>query len=479
MERNRAAIAGIAAAATGAMAAIISASPTLSALLAQVRLAFELLAMQIGEDLAPILDGIGQLALELVDKFTSLNDSIRQPISAIIGLAVVAGVALGGLLVLGTILATIASAAVTVAGVITAGVIVAFLKFVAVAAVVVTVLTAVGAVVTGVAAVAFLAWQNNWLGIRDLTVSVLQTIQGAITAVLTFISENLVQPVAARLLEIWAIHGAALERETAETWVAIQGYVTDAIDTIQPLVTTFVDVATTVWETVLGPVLTTVAKNAFAVIKTAVVTGVDAMLTSIRVFINVLQGDWTEAWMAIAGFTARLNVRILKLVSTMIGNLSSLFGTLRTRADQWGSDLLSNFVSGLRSEVGQLDSAVSSIADRVTSALSFDLKANDRMAQQWGSDMIQEFAKGAQREQSTLSSAIPSPGNATGLAPNGRSPGTGAGPGGGAGGTTIEIVLERGAVQLRGGTGSGSGDRRVSGNEIAESVADEFEKRVN
>lgn len=86
MERHRRALAAIGTAALGMLAGIMSASPTLRAELAGVRLGFSLLAMTIGEDLSPAFEGASDLAIDAADAYRDLDPAVRKPISAVIGL---------------------------------------------------------------------------------------------------------------------------------------------------------------------------------------------------------------------------------------------------------------------------------------------------------------------------------------------------------------------------------------------------------
>lgn len=187
MQRHKAAIVGIAAATTGAMAAVISASPTLSAQLAGVRLGFSLLAMTIGEDVAPATEGIAEKAIELADAYAELDPAIRKPISAFVALvsvtAIVAGV-LAGLqtLIAGTFVASgLSILAAKITGVIAVFVawlpsisaVIAALK--AGAAAIAAVVSGVSAVTVGIVAliavvIAFAAaYITNFKGTRDIT----------------------------------------------------------------------------------------------------------------------------------------------------------------------------------------------------------------------------------------------------------------------------------------------------------------------
>jgi hypothetical protein len=114
MQRNKTAILGLAAATTGAMAAIISASPTLSAHLSQTRLGFELLAQTIGQDVSPATEEASKAAVGLAKEYANLPQPLRKVISSIIffgGVLTLVATAAAGLesIISGTLVATLGS----------------------------------------------------------------------------------------------------------------------------------------------------------------------------------------------------------------------------------------------------------------------------------------------------------------------------------------------------------------------------------
>lgn len=114
MERHKQALAAIGAAAAGLLAGILTQSPLIRAELAGVRMGFSLLAMTVGNDLAPAFEGATELALGAADAYADLDPAIRKPISAVIGLTVVTLGLLGGLaaaqtLISGTVVASFLS----------------------------------------------------------------------------------------------------------------------------------------------------------------------------------------------------------------------------------------------------------------------------------------------------------------------------------------------------------------------------------
>lgn len=97
MQRHQAALLAIGATTTAVMAGIIRQSPALSAQLAEVRLGFSLLAMTIGRDVAPLMRGVGEAAVDLADAYESLPGPIRSVISVAIFFSGVIAAAAGAL----------------------------------------------------------------------------------------------------------------------------------------------------------------------------------------------------------------------------------------------------------------------------------------------------------------------------------------------------------------------------------------------
>lgn len=147
MQQHKTALTAIAAATTGLMAGIISKSPTIQAELASVRIAFSLLAMEIGQSLQPAFRTIGDLALDVADWFGNLPQPVKDFTAAMIALTPVAIAAAAAIALSGTAIgATIVSIAAAAAPIL---------------------------VLVGVVALLYTAWKNNWLGIRDITMGIL------------------------------------------------------------------------------------------------------------------------------------------------------------------------------------------------------------------------------------------------------------------------------------------------------------------
>lgn len=93
---------------------------------------------------------------------------------------------------------------------------------------------------------------------------------------------------------------------------------------------------------------------------------------------------------------------------TTTATVATEYDKLVERAPQWGSDLMDRFILGVNSKYPALLSTLARIRSAIENALSFDIVRNDLMAEQWGSDFISHFATGMQAAPAPAA-AIPAP----------------------------------------------------------------------
>lgn len=291
-------------------------------------------------------------------------------------------------------------------------------------------------VLTGQALVPALQSLVSWLGIGSVSVG---SLTGALSGAVGTITSS-----TAAVVGIAAAVGAAIG--TFGVWIL---HITGAIDMVNSLgkaVGSF-----------LGPQLA----NLGLVMGTVLSGGLLPLITAFGAFINgTLEGGLDEG---ISRAVESLDIFI------------TAFDDIISAAKRWGTDLIDNFLQGINSKVSEVEGLADNVISRVEDKLGFDLEENDRMARRWGSDLVEEFSAGMQQQSQRLESAAPDPGQATGLQPGTRpTPASGGGGGGGDGGVTV--ILERGAVQMRGGGSRGS---EIDGSDIAEQVGQEFDRRTS
>lgn len=445
MQRHRNALIGIGAASAAAMGAIIKNSPALSAELATVRLGFSLLAMQIGNDLAPAFQWAGDLALDASDAYSDLPDPVRKVTSAIVGLALFIGTLAGALaglqtLISGTFVATLGSKALSAV----VGFVSGSLAFAAAVGLVIGLIGVWILQVTGVL---------DWVGRLG---SGLRNIIGGPLAdfILTLLTLTGIFP-------LLAILGGAVIG-------FIEGGFSGAIEGAK-------EVVATLWTSI---------QNTFNNIA-GWLTGTAASLISGAVD-SVIQGakdvwDGFKSWLIGNSFIPDLINDVAGYLRGAGANLiggafDSAIGAMQGAVDavdprNWGSDLMNEFESGISSAAGSVQDTASGVADSIGSAIGFDNVQNDRMARRWGSDLLQEFAAGAEKQRNSLKRTMGGMAGEMGGSMQATPRGTG---GGGGGSPNVTFRFERGAIRQR-----DDGTVEVDRRNVTEEQGAAFDARSN
>jgi hypothetical protein len=496
MQRHRKAILGIAAATTGAMMAIVKNSPALSAELGTVRLGFSLLAMQIGNDLAPALQGAGDSALGLAESYRNLPDPIRTALSAVIGitlgLGTLAGVAAGlQSLFAGTFVATIGS---SVAGALSTAAS-AVASFIAGS---VALLALIGAII-GI----FAVWVLEITGVLDFIGSLGSGLRNLIGGPLADFIITLLTLTG--IFPLLAVLGAAIIGFVRGGFSGAMEMAGRMLDTLwQSVVNTFNNIANWLLNSAVPMITGAIGSLVSGVIDWFVQMGqrliggsiIPEIIGDIASYlggaaVDLVLGGAQAIADAITGVFDALNPLNWgsDIASGLADGLSGAVDMARSAADSvagavsntidslnpmnWGSDLAGEFSDGLNNAADGVVDTANDVADSISNAIGFDNVQNDRMARRWGSDLAQEFSKGLDSEQNTLKRKARGASNQLGQAMSATPPGSGR-RGGGGGGQPV-IRFERGAI-----TNRGRGERpEVDQRNVTKEQGSAFDSRSN
>lgn len=443
---------------------VIDITPGLQQQMGRLSKATKRVAQSLGKSVVPAFRAVADLALVAAEKFAALPGPIRGLVGVAFGL-------LTALVTLGSVMMTVQFAAY--------GLGTAFGSL----------LSPILAVIAAVA-VLYAVWQANLFGIQGIAKRVFAWLRTQLTAFVGFV-RPLWQQFVAGLRKLWQVHGKALMKSFEKVFAQLRAGIV-----------AFVSVTKPVWKTAMR-VMAVAVKVYWNLIKTYVLTALDFVLTAVRAGLALLRGDWKKAGKIVANFVKRTAQRVKKLaneVTKLLGGLAAsavewaknmltkfiagieakvtaftetvnelkrkvtngMDGLVQS-AKRWGKDLIGEFVSGINSKIAHFQRKIDELKSTVQDAISFDRVENDRMARRWGSDLVDHFARGMSRKSGRLRSALPSqqPGS-FGLQPTGSAGGR----------TTVNVTVEAGAVQMRGGSTA-----RVNAEKTAESVANEFAQR--
>ncbi len=425
MEQHKTALLAIGAATGAAMAAIIASSPSLSASLGEVHLWFSMLAMEMGENVAPVFEWLASLTETLYNWFSELPKPVQGWISilsfAAIGLTVLAVAAAGLVWTLSTIWPAITAFVTAVAGAITA-----FITSTALVGI-------AGGLLLGGLGV-WILWKLGIIqAVEDAGASVGRFAYNA-GVVVGNLSRNIIDG-----LKLLATSAAVYGADFALSWAdavarnipIVGGRISEMIGSVRSVLDSAKTDLAQQWEdfditgglTVgmqVGPLTPgrTVSDAIAAADSWIFGGGADTSSTQTEIqklqdmladFNSVTPSQTATAAAEIeqslssmdTGFS-NTSVSVTATTADMASTVSGQFDTIALSGGRWGSDLMGRFIAGLNSRQGELAARLAQIRASIESALSFDIRSNDLAAERWGRDLGQHFAMGLSGEIGTV-----------------------------------------------------------------------------
>lgn len=211
-------------------------------------------------------------------------------------------------------------------------------------------------------------------------------------------------------------------------WEQIQSAISVALSMIQQIISSFVQLASVIWEK-WGDTIMAVAKNTITMITKLIQEGLNIIQNIIKLFSSILQGDWKGAWEAAKEILSSVLNIIKTLVSTAFNNLVSIISgvgskigsavksafssaisyikSLPSQAVGWGRDFINGLKNGIMSGVKAIVNAVKNVASRIRSFLHFSRPDEGplRDYETWMPDMLTGMADSVYRNLDIIQDA--------------------------------------------------------------------------
>ena len=183
------------------------------------------------------------------------------------------------------------------------------------------------------------------------------------------------------------------------------------------------------WDT-WGSTITAAFVAVWKLICNAFETALNLLKNLFNIFVGVFTGDWNKVWNSVKGIfetiwngiksafntvlNAILNIArdifermrstvsekmesVRSAISSILDNIRNMFAELPGRAIEWGRNLISGFVDGIRSASSWVGDAVSNVMGNVADFIGFNSpskKGEGRNIVRWGYNMIHGFLDG-------------------------------------------------------------------------------------
>ncbi len=373
----------------------------------------EELAISFGELLMPAIRTIVGWIQKFVDWLNSMDEGTRK---VIVTIALVAAAIGPVLIIVGKVISavgTIMTLVPKLAGVINAakGV---FAAFNAVCAANPYVLI-IAAIVALVAAFIYLwnnceefrqFWIDLWESIKEIAIAVWEALKAFFKAA-------------------WE----AIKTTATTVWNAIKDFFSGLWEGIRNIFTTVVNAISTFLSTAWNGIKTAIT-TVLNAIKTAVSTAWNGIKNTITTTVNAIKNAVTTAWNNIKSAVSNAANAIKNAVSNafnaMLNGIKNICGNiygvvkggfdkainfvknLASQAFQWGADFIGGIVNGIKSMIGKVGDAVSSVADKIRSFLHFSVPDEGPLTdyESWMPDFIGGLAKGIEKSRGMIENAM-------------------------------------------------------------------------
>lgn len=237
---------------------------------------------------------------------------------------------------------------------------------------------------SGIMETAFTIFKSIWDIVKIAFDAVWDIIKTIMDMVVPFIKETL-----ATLAEFWSENGAQIMTVVKGAFNFIKG----VIDFVMP-------------------VIVAIIKGAWSIIQTIISTTVGVIMGLVKTFSSLLTGDfngikegvtriWQALWNGIKGIVSGAWGLLSGAFTALFGSIKKWFGSLKDSAIDWGRNMISGFIDGIKQMAGKVKDAAKGVVDSVAGFLKFWSPAKEgegRFITHWGRNMVDGFLDGVEDE---------------------------------------------------------------------------------
>ncbi len=368
--------------------------------------------IELGEIILPVLSTFAEWISKVAEKFAGLDDNTKKIIVVMAGLAA----AIGPLLVVIGKMSTGLSAVIKLLGPMLSGLTGATGATGGLGAAMTALTGPIGmaiAAITAIIAIVVALWKTNE-EFRDNVKAIWEQIKEIFSMALEFIKE-LITTVFNAIKDFWEEHSETIRTITDTVWNAIKAIINTILDIIKGLLDVFIRIVNTAWQ-LFGDTLKTIWETIWNTIKTIIDTILGVIKGIIDTFTGLVTGDWdtfTEGlkniwqsmWEGIKTIVEGAWNLLKSAFSSLYNSISGWFTGLVSDAFNWGKNMISGFIDGIKSMASAVGDAVSDVVGGVKDFLGFGSptkKGEGRFIIDWGSNMISGFIDGMKKAMPEL-----------------------------------------------------------------------------
>ena len=245
-----------------------------------------------------------------------------------------------------------------------------------------------------------------WEGIKTIFSTVVEVIKTIITTYFN-IYKTIITTVLNAIKTVFTTIWNGIKAVVTTVVTAIQTFITTAWNAIKNTVTTVLNaiktVITTVWNGIKTAVTTVVnaIKNVISTVWNGIKNTVSNVVNGIK---NTVSTVFNNIKSSISGTMGN----IVSVIKSGFNNAISFITSLPSKALQWGKDMIMGIVNGIKSCIGAVGDAVSSVANKIKSFLHFSVPDEGPLTdyESWMPDFMKGLAKGIEESKGMVAKAV-------------------------------------------------------------------------
>ena len=245
-----------------------------------------------------------------------------------------------------------------------------------------------------------------WEGIKTIFTTVVTAISGFLSAAWTSI-QTTITTVFTAISSFFSTVWNGIKNIVTTIVTAISTFLTTAWNTIKATITTVLNAIKTVFTTVwnaIKTVITTIVngiKNTISTVWNSIKNTVSSVVNTIK---NTVSNVFNSMWNGIKNTISGIYNTIVSGFNKSISFITSL----PSKAFQWGKDIIMGIVNGIKSCIGAIGDAVSSVASKITSFLHFSVPDEGPLTEyeSWMPDFMAGLAKGIEKSRGLVEKAV-------------------------------------------------------------------------
>jgi len=227
-------------------------------------------------------------------------------------------------------------------------------------------LSIIGPVLLAIAVAAALraAWENNFLGIRDIVMTVIGWLKEFVPAAIQTIRTW------------WEQHGTAILTSAQTVWNTIMSVIETVLTIIKNVVTRVVGAIQSFWDA-HGQAITEIATTAWNTIQTIIETVITVISEIIQAFISAIKGDWhafgehlrnavDSMWEAIKTIFKNAVANIKTVIREFIQTIKDKFRNVDW--GQVGKNVINGIIKGIKNGAQAIANAAKEVAQAALDA---------------------------------------------------------------------------------------------------------------